>query len=60
MLARSPERIFRIGNITPLEEANAYICRKLQVASFYSSLMQPYTKLCHRQNEFGHTDILMK
>ena len=25
MLARSPERIFRIGNIKLLEEANAYI-----------------------------------
>ena len=25
MLARSPEKIFRIGNIRLLEEANAYI-----------------------------------
>ena len=25
MLARSPERIFRIGNMRLLEEANAYI-----------------------------------
>ena len=24
-------------------------CRKPQVASFYSSLKQPYTILCHRQ-----------
>ena len=26
-------------------------CRKLQVASFYSSLKQPHTKLCHRQKD---------
>ena len=45
MLASSPEKIFRIGNIRLLEEANAYILRKLQVASFYSSLKQPYTNL---------------
>ena len=31
-------------------------CRKPHVASFYSSLTLPYTKLCHRQNEFGQTD----
>ena len=35
-------------------------CRKLQVASFYSSLIQPYTKLCHRQNSDRQTNILMK
>ena len=28
-------------------------CCKPQVASFYSSLKQPYRKLCHRQTEFG-------
>ena len=26
-------------------------CRKPHVASFYSSLIQPYTKLCHRQKD---------
>ena len=32
-------------------------CRKPHVASFYTSLTLPYTKLGHRQNsEFGHTD----
>ena len=31
-------------------------CRKPEVASFYSSVIQPYTKLCHRQTEFGQTD----
>ena len=31
-------------------------CRKPQVVSFYSSLMQPYTKLCHRQTERIWTD----
>ena len=33
--------------------------RKPDVASFYSSLMQPHTKLCHRQTEFGHTDEII-
>ena len=31
-------------------------CCRPQVASFYSSLIQPYTKLCHRHTEFGHTE----
>ena len=26
-------------------------CRKPQVASFYSSLIQPYTKMCHRTTD---------
>ena len=30
-------------------------CRKLQIASFYSYLKQPYIKLCHRQNSDKHT-----
>ena len=34
-------------------------CRKPEVASFYSSLIQPYTKLCHRQTEFGDTDEII-
>ena len=36
-------------------------CRKPEVASFHTSLIQPYTKLCHRQtdrqNEFGDRHI---
>ena len=31
-------------------------CRKVQVARLYSSLKQPYTKLCHRQAELGQTE----
>ena len=31
-------------------------CRKPEVASVHSSLIQPYTKLCNRQTEFRHTD----
>ena len=31
-------------------------CCKPHVASFYSSLIQPYTKLCHRQNSDRQTD----
>ena len=53
MLARSPERIFRIGNIRLLEETNASFCRKLQVASFYSSLKQPYTKFIIMLSHFS-------
>ena len=34
-------------------------CCKPQVASFYSSLIQPYTKLCHRQNSDKHTDEII-
>ena len=34
-------------------------CRKPHVASFYSSLIQPYIKLYHRQTEFGHTDEII-
>ena len=30
--------------------------RKPHVASFYSSLIEPYKKLCHRQTEFGQTE----
>ena len=34
-------------------------CRRPHVASFHSSLMQPYTKLCHRQNSDRHTDEII-
>ena len=34
-------------------------CRKAEVASFYSSLIQPFIKLCHRQNSDKHTDEII-
>ena len=34
-------------------------CRKPEVASFFSYLIQPYTKLCHRQNSDKHTDEII-
>ena len=33
-------------------------CRKPEVASFYSSLKQPYTKMCHRTTN-RHTDEII-
>ena len=33
-------------------------CRKPEVASFYSSLKQPYTKMCHRTTD-KHTDEII-
>ena len=38
-------------------------CRKPKVASFYSSVKQPYTKMCHRTTDRQtdkQTDTLMK
>ena len=35
-------------------------CRKPHVASFYNSLIQPHTKLCHRQTDRIRTNLLMK
>ena len=62
-LARFSGRIFRIWNKDFWRKLMPTFCRKPHVASFYSSLIQPNTKLCHRKKDRirtkGHTDEII-